>query len=121
MKYLKQFVIGSCAIAVVPWFYFIKLTKTKTNYKYKDYVKIIPITLGLWNVISLIIAEYFGLTYRMRFIVITFINWIVNNLNVYYNNYYDFTKKELLTYYAYVFIKYFIHWNVVIYLIEKYI
>ena len=57
----------------------------------------------------------------MRFIVITFINWIVNNLNVYYNNYYDFTKKELLTYYAYVFIKYFIHWNVVIYLIEKYL
>ena len=44
-----------------------------------------------------------------------------NPIYVYYNDYYDFTKKELLTYYAYVFIKYFIHWNVVIYLIEKYL
>ena len=121
MKYLKQFVIGSSAFAIVPWLYFIKLTDTKKNYKYKDYVKIIPITLGLWNVLSLIIAEYFRLTYRMRFIVITFINWITNNLSVYYNNYYDFTRTELIQYYIYVFIKFFIHWNVVIYNVEKYL
>ena len=59
MKYLKQFVIGSCALAILPWFIYPDLGKfrnTKINYKYKDYVKIIPITLGLWNVLSLIIA-----------------------------------------------------------------
>ena len=119
MKYLKQFVVGSCAFVVLPWFIFLNLTDKNKNYKYKDYVKIIPITTGLWNVLSLIISEYFGLSYRMRFIVITFINWITNNLSAYYNNYYDFTQKEWIQYYIYMFIKFSIVWNIIVYYIEK--
>jgi hypothetical protein len=119
MKYLKQFVVGSCAFVVLPWFIFMNLTDKNKNYKYKDYVKIIPITTGLWNVLSLIISEYFGLSYRMRFIVITFINWITNNLSAYYNNYYDFTQKEWIQYYIYMFIKFSIVWNIIVYNIEK--
>ena len=35
--------------------------------------------------------------------------------------YYDFTSIEWLKYYLYIFIKYMIVWNLIIYSIEKYI
>jgi hypothetical protein len=121
MEYLKQFVIGSCAFAIIPWFYLVYNLKQKKNYSYFTFTLSSPISLGLWNVASLIIAQYFGFTNRMRYIVISIIHWILTILLVQYLKLYNYSNKEWNKYYIGLLIKYFIHWNVVIFLLDKYI
>ena len=69
MKYLKEFVIGSCGIVTIPWFISVNsaIDSDKALYSYYDFTIFSPIRLGLWNVGSLIVAEYFGLSTMMRF------------------------------------------------------
>ena len=74
---------------------------------------------GLWNVGSLIVAEYFGLSLRTRFIVITIIDWIITILSVKILNKYTYNDTEWVEYYRNLFIKYAIYWNIVIYNLEK--
>ena len=76
MKYLREFIIGSSAFAVVPWLWSQSLLRSEegtVNYDYYDFSLFMPIRRGLWNVFSLIISDYLGLTLRMRFLLITFI------------------------------------------------
>lgn len=124
IKYLRAFVIGSCAFATMPWMWsqsFLRKKEHTVNYDYYNFSLYLPLRRGLWNVFSLIIAEYFGLSLRMRFIVITFIDWIVTIITVKYLNKYLYNDKEWMDYYCNLFIKYFIYWNIVIYNVEKYI
>ena len=75
MKYLKQFVIGSCAIIYLPFWYLTGKYKYR-KYSYKYYTLSMPFAIGIWNVISLIIAEYIGLSMRLRFMIISIIHYI---------------------------------------------
>ena len=120
MKYLREFVIGSSALVFLPFFY-TTYKSTAKNYKYKTLTIGWPLLVGLYNVLSLIIAESFGLSNRLRFFIITIIGYITALLFVHLNNLYDFTEKEWKKYYIKLFIGHFIIWNVVIYNIEKYI
>ena len=119
MKYLKQFVIGSSYLVFLPYFYAVQKSQSKKNYTYFQYTLIAPIWLGLWNVISLVIAERYNLSMRMRFLVVSIISSICIMLISTYFKTYDFDKKEWMKYYFYIFIKYLIIWNVVVYNIEK--
>jgi len=120
MKYLKQFVIGSSYLVFAPFYYAVLKNNVK-NYTYEDYTLIAPVWLGLWNVISLIIAESFNLSMRMRFIIISVISsvciMIISTLFKTYNK----NRDEWISYYLKMFLKYMIIWNIVIYNIEKYI
>ena len=84
MEYLKSFVIGSSAFASVPWMWSQKLERKgdKFNYDYYSWSWQMPIRHGFWNIASLVIAEHFNLTLRNRFLVITFLDWIVTILSV---------------------------------------
>ena len=124
MKYLKSFVIGSCAFATMPWMWsqsFLRKKENTVNYDYYDFSLYMPMRRGLWNVGSLIVAEYFGLSLRTRFIVITIIDWIITILSVKILNKYTYNDTEWVEYYRNLFIKYAIYWNIVIYNLEKYI
>jgi len=124
MKYLKSFVIGSCAFATMPWMWsqsFLRKKENTVNYDYYDFSLYMPMRRGLWNVASLIMAEYFGLSLRTRFIVITIIDWIMTILSVKILNKYTYNDKEWNIYYRNLFIKYVIYWNLIIYNLEKYI
>ena len=124
MKYLKSFVIGSCAFATMPWMWsqsFLRKKENTVNYDYYDFSLYMPMRRGLWNVASLIMAEYFGLSLRTRFIVITIIDWIMTILSVKILNKYTYNNKEWMEYYRNLFIKYVIYWNLIIYNLEKYI
>ena len=124
MKYLKSFVIGSCAFATMPWMWsqsFLRKKENTVNYDYYDFSLYMPMRRGLWNVASLIMAEYFGLSLRTRFIVITIIDWIMTILSVKILNKYTYNDKEWMEYYRNLFIKYVIYWNLIIYNLEKYI
>ena len=125
MKYLKSFVIGSCAFVTIPWFNSVNnsISNNKANYSYYDFTMYSPIRLGLWNVGSLIVAEYFGLSTSMRFILVTILHWLATIIYVKYYKLYTFVNDEIEMnkYYIKLFIAYFIHWNIVIYNLEKYI
>ena len=67
------------------------------------------------------IAEYFNLTLRNRFVVITFLDWIITILSSKIYNSYIYNDKQWNEYYRNLFIKQAIWWNFIIYNLEKYI
>ena len=119
MKYLKDFVIGSSIVVVVPFFYMVYNHQSKKKYSYYNYSLLAPVWFGLWNIISLIIAEKYNLSDRLRFLIIS----IISLLTIYIIShfYYNKTKKERIYYYLQQFIKYMLTWNIVIYNLNKYI
>ena len=121
MKYLKAFVAASSWIVTLPFFYTVYNLKDKKNYSYFNYTMIAPVWLGFWSVISLIIADYFGLSMRERFLILTFITYSLSIMIVKYLDSYNYNEKEWKQYYIRLFIKHFIMWNVVVFNIEKYI
>ena len=120
MKYLKQFVIGSSYLATVPFFYTAGKIEDKA-YSYHKYTLIAPIWLGLWNVISFIIASHFGMSLRNRYLIFSLITYSLSLIIVKYMNGYKYSQKEWIKYYIRLFIKHFIMWNFVIYNLEKYL
>ncbi len=121
MKYLKQFVIGSSFLVFAPFYYGVQNNQPKKNYDFYNYSLIAPVWFGLWNIFSLIIATHFKLTMKMRFLVISILSSLsIMIISTYYKSY-NFTKKEWYQYYLYIFIKYILIWNIVIYNIEKYL
>ena len=119
MKYLREFVIGSSVLVFLPFIYTVAFKTPKKNYSYENYSLLAPIWFGLWNVISLIIAEHFGLTMRMRFLIISILSClsIITIVNILKS--YNYSKEELRNYYIRIFIRYMITWNIVIYYLEK--
>ena len=100
MKYLKQFVVGSSFFVFFPYFLAVKLNKKDRNYSYQDYTFVAPIWLGLWNVISLILAENFGLSMRMRFLLVSILSSISVMMVSTFLKTYKFTKYEWYKYYV---------------------
>ena len=121
MKYIKEFVIGSSYIVFLPFFYAVENSQSKKTYTYYQYTLIAPVWFGIWNIISLIIAEYLGLSKRQRFFIISIISSLSIMLIASYFKTYNFTTSEWRKYYLYIFIKYFIVWNIVIFYLDKYI
>jgi len=151
MKYLREFVIGSSYLVVVLFYrsvynaiqkkkmtdpdYFDTLpdknvpflwnqiwTDDYEYYSYFRYTITAPIYFGIWNVLSLLIANHFNLSFRMRFVVISIISslFMMSFQTIY--NIYDFKNNEdFRKYYIHIFIKYMLIWNIIIYNLEKYI
>ena len=121
MKYLKQFIVGSSYLVFLPFYYAVQNNQPKKRYSYYKYTLLAPVWFGLWNVISFMIANYFHLTMQMRFLVITILSSLSIMAIATYLKSYNFTKDEWRKYYLYIFIKYMLVWNIVIYTIEKYL
>ena len=121
MKYLKQFVVASSYFVFLPYFYSVQNEHPKKTYNYYNYTLVAPLWFGIWNIISLIISEYFGLSERLRFFVISIISSLSIMCIAYNLKSYTFTNAEWMKYFFYIFIKYQIVWNIVIFYLEKYI
>ena len=120
MQYLKPFVIGSSALVVFPFYYAVHYHQPKKTYTYFTYTFVAPIWFGLWNIISLMIADYFNLSLRMRFFIISILSSISIMAIASHFKTYNFTHNEWFKYYTYIFVKYLIIWNIVIFYLEKY-
>ena len=120
MKYLKQFVVASSWMAIAPFLHGVNKIKDK-NYTYYDYSIQVPFFFGIYNIISLIFAEFFGLSMRARLLLLSLVTYIGTVIQVKINKRYKFTKEEWNKYYIRVFLKHFVLWNVVVYYLEKYI
>ena len=121
MKYLKQFVVGSSFLVFAPFYYAVQNNQPKKTYDYYTYTFIAPVWFGVWNIISLILAQQLQLSMRERFLLISFLSSFSIMIIATHLKSYNFTSEEWKKYYFYIFIKYMIVWNIVIYNIEKYL
>jgi len=118
MKYIKQFIVGSSFLVFAPFYYGYNKLK-KDNYSYYKYTFVAPLWFGLWNIISLILADYFNLSIQNRFLLISVISYsVIISINT-YNNVYNFTTEQWVQYYIGMLFLYLIVWNIIIYQIEK--
>jgi hypothetical protein len=121
MAYLKEFIIGSSYFVFLPFFYIVKYSTKEKNYSYYQYTLVAPVWFGIWNVISLIIAEYFGLSKRLRFLLISIISYLSILLIVSYFQTYKLSPVEWRKYYLSQLVRYLLIWNIVIFCLDKYI
>ena len=119
MKYLREFIIGSSILVIVPFYYLVYNSKLYNYNNYYKYTLLAPIWFGIFNIISLIISEKFNLSKRLRYFNIS----IISLLSIYFISqyYYNFNKKEWFKYYFIQFILYMFTWNILIFNLDKYI
>jgi len=122
-SYLRAFVIASTIIVVFPHYLVVSsLDKSKINYTYEYYSFIAPIYYGLMNMLSLYLAIKLNLNDRQRYILIGILSPIIVFLYSYNFKTYDYnTNKRWLIYFIGIFVQHFLIWNIVVYLLNKYI
>jgi hypothetical protein len=118
MIYLKEFIIGSSFPVLCSFYYGVEKLQPKKTYTYYDYTMIAPIYLGLFNVLSSYIANKYKWSIRKRLFIFSVISCISTCFIAKTRNSYKFNDNEWKKYYIYLFIKYQIIWNIIIYLIE---
>ena len=115
MKYVKQFVIASSILAMIPFLVAVNLSQHK-NYTYFGYSIVAPIWLGFLNVVSLVIANRLGLTTNNRFILITAISYLSSLAIVEYTNSYQPLPDN---YWLWLLVIHLIYWNIIVRYIEQ--
>jgi hypothetical protein len=122
MNYLRAFVIGSSFLVFLPHFIAVAgLDETKINYTYKQYTFVAPLYYGLMNMISLFLAIQLQLSDRFRYLIIGTISPLIVVSFSYLSKTYNYNNTEWLNYGVNLFIKHFLIWNVIIYLLNKYV
>ncbi len=120
-NYLRAFVIASSIIVIFPHYLAVALAdEKKLNYTYKSYTFTAPIYYGLMNMLSLFLALSFNLSSRERYILIGTISPLIVISFSYLFKTYKYEGNEWIKYSIGLFIKHFLIWNIVIFLLDKY-
>ncbi len=115
---LREFVIGSSAIVVLPFFYIVsKFTPDKFNFDYKSYTFLAPIVLGLMNVISFLLLGHSPYRYLLTSLVAP----TIVLFTVVYFKIYNYTPREWRQHILKLYLMYFFIFNVVVYNLDKYV
>jgi len=122
-QYLRAFVIGSSFFVFIPYFIAVKsFDKKLVNYTYENYTLYAPIGLGLYNVLSLYIANKFSLTKRNRFLLISILAPTLVALTVYFLKAYNYsTVHQWFNHIWKLYLMYFVIFNFVVYYLDKYV
>jgi hypothetical protein len=122
MKYLRAFVIGSCMLVFLSHFLAVaNLDEKKMNYTYKQYTFIAPLYYGIMNMISLYLSLKFNLSNRQRYLLIGTISPLIVISYSYLFKTYKYQGNEWTKYAIGLFVKHFLIWNIIVYLINEYI
>jgi len=121
-QYLRAFVIGSSFLVFIPYFIAVRsLDKKLVNYSYENYTLYAPIGLGLYNVLSLYIANKFNLAKRNRFLFISLLAPTLVAIGVYTRKAYNYTINQWFNHIWILYLLYFVVFNFVIYYLDKYV
>jgi len=122
-QYLRAFVIGSSFFVFIPYFMAVKsFDKKLVNYSYENYTLYAPIGLGLYNVISLYIANKFNLTKKNRFLLISILAPTLVVLTVYFLKAYNYTSMQQWCNHIWkLYLLYFVVFNFVVYYLDKHV
>jgi len=122
-QYLRAFVIGSSFLVFISYFIAVKsFDKKLVNYSYENYTLYAPIGLGLYNVLSLYIANKFNLTKKNRFLFISLLAPTLVALTVYFLKAYNYTSiQQWFNHIWKLYLLYFVVFNFVIYYLDKHV
>jgi len=122
-QYLRAFVIGSSFLVFISYFIAVRsFDKKLLNYSYENYTLFAPIGLGLYNVLSLYIANQFNLTKRNRFLLISILAPTLVVFSVYFLKAYNYTTmQQWFNHIWKLYLLYFIVFNFVVYYLDKYL
>jgi len=122
-EYLRAFVIGSSFLVFFPFFNAVSHFKKELfNYDYTSYTFLAPVALGFMNMFSLLLAKQFNLSKRMRFLAISLLAPTIVLIYVYLMKVYNYTTKEQWFEHIWkLYLLYFITFNVVVYLLDRFI
>lgn len=121
-EYLRAFVIGSCCLVFLPYFYVVsRFNSKKINFDYKLYTFLAPISLGLMNLASLLIAQLFGLSHDNRFLIMSIIAPTLVATTIILFKIYNYTKEEWIIHIVNLYIFYFIIFNFILNNLDKYV
>jgi hypothetical protein len=121
-QYLRAFVIGSSFFVFIPYFIAVRsFDKNLVNYSYENYTLYAPIGLGLYNVLSLYIANQFNLTKKNRFFLISLLAPTLVALTVYFLKAYNYTINQWFNHIWKLYLLYFVVFNFVVYYLDKHV
>lgn len=122
-QYLRAFVIGSSFFVFIPYFLGVRyLSEQKlSNYSYENYTLYAPIGLGLYNVISLYIANKFNLTKRNSLFLLSILAPTLVAIGVYTRKSYNYTANQWFAHIWMLYLLYFLVFNFVFYYLDKHI
>lgn len=121
-EYLRAFVIGSSFFVFAPFFFAVsRFDKKKINFDYVTYTFLGPIGLGIMNVISLLIANQFNLSRRIRYLVISLLTPTYVTAMVIFLKLYNYSKMEWIHHIWKLYLFYFIIVNFDLYFLDKYV
>jgi len=121
-NYLRAFIIGSSIFVIFPFYYIVSnFNPKKSKIVFHDYIYYAPIFLGFMNMLSLFISEKFNLTRRLSFLIMSLIVPTFITLFVILFKIYKYTLSEWCIHIILLYLIYFIIFNFVIYLLDKYV
>jgi hypothetical protein len=121
-SYLRAFVIASGILVVFPHYLAVATAnEAKLNYSFKQYAFVAPVYYGLMNMLSLYLALTFQLGNRERYLLIGTVSPLIVISASYIFQTYTYTKEEWTRYAVGLFLKHFLIWNIVVYLLDKYV
>jgi hypothetical protein len=121
-QYLRAFIIGSSY--PVFFLFFLEVSKFKReyfNFDYTRYTFIAPPALGLMNVVSLYIAEWYDISKELRFLLMSLLAPTIVLSVVAFLKIYNYTKEQWFSHIIKVYFLYFIIFNVIVYTLDKYV
>lgn len=120
ITYLKSFIIGSSLIIVLPFYLSVQNIKLK-NYSYQNYILIAPFYFAVMNVLSLFLSINYNWSLKQRLLYISLMSPLIVITFAGLTNSYNFTAKQWSLYALRIILMHFLTYNVIIYLLEKYI
>ena len=122
-QYLRAFVIGSSFFVFIPYFIAVRsFDKNLVNYSYENYTLYAPIGLGLYNVLSLYIANKFNLTKKNRLFLISILAPTLVALTVYFLKAYNYTTLDQWFNHIWkLYLLYFVVFNLIVYYLDKHV
>ena len=116
-EYLNAFLVGSSWPVFIS--FFLVVARIEKKYTYETYTVFAPLVFGLFNVFSLFLAKRFKLSLRTRFVLIGLLAPVVVFAFTFLTGSYSKTSSEWLLYAVYLFVQYFLVFNVIVYNLHK--
>ena len=118
MSYLKSFIIGSSFPSFILFLIAVDQEEKKT-YTYNFYSKILPISIGLGNVLSRFIGEKLNWSLEKRLFYTTIIGVFYRIFTSKKMNYYKYNRVEWCKYNIIILLLYSFTFMIVIYNLER--
>lgn len=119
---LKAFIAGSSILISIPFFIGFKSFRNDLRYVSRDnflhiyfmYSIICPLYFGIVSVIAYLISYYGKIDLYLTFLIVSIIAYIITAVVNNYFRIYNFSRERWFNYNLFLFIYYFIAFNVVI-------